>query len=158
MAARYDRTQLLAHAVIRQAVLDLFSGTLSGASNEDEAFERHLALRFLTASGADEWARAREHWCIMADVDPDMLRDQIVRVLDGEREIDIEDRTYRLNGHDIARRLWANEKARHVAYIEQAQRASRKRREARREAKMRDAWDDAGRIIDEANHRLRFGA
>lgn len=103
MAARYDRTQLLAHAVIRQAVLDLFSGTLSGASNEDEAFERHLAMRFLTASGADEWARAREHWCIMADVDPDMLRDQIVRVLDGEREIDIEDRTYRLNGHDIAR-------------------------------------------------------
>lgn len=157
MAARYDRTQLLAHAVIRQAVLDLFSGTLSGASNEDEAFERHLAMRFLTASGADEWARAREHWCIMADVDPDMLRDQIVRVLDGEREIDIEDRTYRLNGHDIARRLWADEKAKHVAYIEQAQKASRKRSEARREQRMREAWAEASRIIDKANHRLRFG-
>lgn len=104
---------------IRDWKMGLVGGVkrLSGASNEDEAFERHLALRFLTASGADEWGRAREHWCIMADVDPDMLRDQIVRVLDGEREIDIEDRTYRLNGHDIARRLWANEKARHVAYI-----------------------------------------
>lgn len=157
MAARYDRTQLLAHAVIRQAVLDLFSGTLSGASNEDEAFERHLALRFLTATGNDDWARAREHWCIMADVDPDILRDQIVRVLEGEREIDIEDRTYRLNGHDIARRLWANEKAKHVAFIEEAQKASQKRREARREALMRAKWAEADRIIDEANHRLRFG-
>lgn len=157
MAARYDRTQLLAHAVIRQAVLDLFSTALSGASNEDEAFERHLALRFLTATGNDDWVMARRAWCGVADVDPDMLRDQIVRVLEGEREIDIEDRTYRLNGHDIARRLWADEKARHVAYIEQARKVAEKRRDARREARMREAFAQAQRTIDEANHRLRFG-
>lgn len=157
MAARYDRTQLLAHAVIRQAVLDLFSGTLSGASNEDEAFERHLALRFLTATGSDDWAQARAAWCNLADVDPDILRDHIVRVLEGHRDIDIEDRTYRLNGHHIARKLWADEKARHLAYIEQARKVSESRRAERREARIQEAFAQAQRTIDAANHRLRYG-
>lgn len=166
MSARFDRSELLAHAVIRQAVLDLFSKSLSGASNEDEAFERHLALRFLTASGDDDWARSREHWCQIADIDADELRIHILDVLEGHRGIEFpsDDRAYRLNGHDIARALWAQEKARQVAYLDNARKvldARRKHTEAERgrrhEERLREAWDEAGRIIDAANQRLLFG-
>jgi len=145
--------------VIRQAVLDLFSKSVSGASNEDEAFERHLAMRFLTATGDDDWAQSRAEWCSLADVDPDDLRAHIVDVLEGHRDIEFPegDQTYRLNGHDIARAMWAAEKARRVAFISDAREKVDARNTARRERRMREAWDEAQRIIDEANHRLRFG-
>lgn len=165
MAPKYDRTQLLGHAVIRQAVLDLFSGMVSGA--EDEVCERRRAMRFLTATGDDDWAHARAHWCSMADVDPGILRDEIVRVLDGERDIELEDQTYRLNGHDIARRLWSEEKGRHLAYLDRARQVVDARRtarqvqetaerERRREERMRQAWDEANRLIEQGNRRLRY--
>lgn len=158
MVARYDRSQLLAHAVIRQAVLDLFSRTLSGTASEDERHERHLAMRFLTASGDDDWAHARTHLCIIADVDPDDLRMHIVNALEGKRDIEFpgDDRAYRLNGHDIARALWEQEKARHVAYLDHARQVVDARRDRRHEERMRQAWDEAGGIIVEANHHLRY--
>lgn len=163
MVARYDRSQLLAHAVIRQAVLDLFSRTLSGTAIELEPYERHLAMRFLTATGDDDWAHTRAHWCSIADVDPDDLRMHIVDALEGHRDIEFpdDDKTYRLNGHDIARALWEQEKARHVAYLDRARQVVDARREQQRNRRhverMRQACDEAGRIIDEANNRLRFG-
>ena len=120
MAARYDRSQLLAHAVIRQCVIDLFARTLPGVSREDQDMERHLAMRFLTATGNDDWARSRRHWCLIADVDPDELRGHIIDILEGNRDITLEENTYRLNGHDIAQALWAKEKARHIAFLDDA--------------------------------------
>lgn len=161
----------LAQAVIRSAVLDLFSKSLAGATSEDEGITRHIAMRFLTAVGDDEWAMARRVWCFFADVDPDQLRTHIVAVLEGRRDIELPENDamlYRLNGHEIARALWANEKARRVAFLNDARRQVEARRAARREQAeterdcrheepMRRAWDEAGRIIDEANHRIRFG-
>lgn len=157
MTARYDRTELLAAAVIRQSVLDLFSRSLSGAASEDEGAERHRALQFLTASHGD-WAKARNEWCGMADVDSDDLRAHIIDVLEGKRDIEFPegDQTYRLNGHDIARQVWEQEKARHIAYVDNARQVVEARRVARKEERMRQAWKDAGRIIDDANHRLRY--
>jgi hypothetical protein len=161
----------LALAVIRQAVSDCFSKSLAGATSEDEGITRHIALRFLTAVGDDDWAMARREWCFLADVDPDELRSHIVDVLEGRRDIELPDddaMLYRLNGHEIARAQWANEKARHVAFLDdarqkiEARRATRHEqaeteRDRRKEQRMRDAWDEAGRIIDEANHRLLYG-
>ena len=161
----------LALAVIRQAVNDCFSKSLLGATNEDEGITRHIAMRFLTAIGNDAWAQSRRDWCFLADVDPDRLRAHIVDVLEGRRDIEQPEddaMLYRLNGHDIARQLWANEKARHVAFLDdarqkiEARRAARHEqaeteRERRKEQRMREAWDEAGRIIDEANHRILFG-
>jgi len=106
----------LAQAVIRSAVLDLFSKSLAGATDADASIERHHAMRFLTATGNDDWAMARHVWCFFADVDPDRLRSHIVDVLEGRRDIEAPDETipYRLNGHGIARQLWADEKVRQV--------------------------------------------
>lgn len=115
----------LAQAVIRSAVMDLFSRTLAGATGADMGIERHFAMRFLTATGNDAWAQSRRDWCLLADVDPDQLRGHIVDVLEGRRDIEPPEGDaiyYRLNGHDIARQMWADEKARYAAYLDDARR------------------------------------
>ncbi len=124
----------LAQAVIRSAVLDLFSKSLAGATDADASIERHHAMRFLTATGNDDWAMARRVWCFFADVDPDRLRSRIVDVLEGRRDIEAPDETipYRLNGHGIARQLWAGEKVRQAAHIDDARRQVEERHAAHR--------------------------
>ncbi|MBO6603632.1 MAG: hypothetical protein JJ938_04350 [Roseicyclus sp.] len=169
-----DRSEFLAHAVIRQCVTDLFVRTLSGVPSEERDIQRHLAMRFLTATGNDDWAMARRAWCGVADVDPDELRAHVIDILEGNRDLKLEENTYRLNGHNEAREMWAEEKARHIAFLDDARRQVEERRAARnveeeadrarrrketdakRSARMRDAWDEATRIIDETNHRLRY--
>lgn len=101
----------LALAVIRQAVSDVFSKSLAGAADDAQGIERLRALRFLTAEHG-VWADDRRFWCHLADVDPEALRRNIVDVLEGHRDIKLpnEQIAYRLNGHDLARALWAREK------------------------------------------------
>ncbi|MCB1470055.1 MAG: hypothetical protein KDK08_23585 [Rhizobiaceae bacterium] len=79
---------------------------------------------------------ARRVWCFFADVDPDRLRAHIVDVLEGRRDIEQPEddaMPYRLNGHGIARQLWADEKARQAAYLDDARQKIEARRAAHRE-------------------------
>lgn len=156
----------LAQAVLRQAIIDLFSKSLSGANDNQADLERRYALRLLT-DRTGEWAESRDAWCLMADVDPDKLRERIIEVLDGEREIefsDTEKKNYRLNGLGIARDLWAQhkqdaEQRYRKMRFEVGVREHRRRVELEKERaqQRRDAWAEAGRKIAEANERALFG-
>lgn len=95
----------LIHAVIQQAVLDLFAISPAGASERGVA-ERREALAFLTASqGA--WARQRDEFCTIIDLDPDLVRAEIVAILEGA-----EPRIKIGRGLDRARALWAEQNTR----------------------------------------------
>lgn len=95
----------LVHAIVQQAVLDLFAITPSGAA-EQGAAERRDALAFLTASqGA--WAQRRAELCALIDLNPDDVRAEIVAVLEGA-----EPRIKVGRGIDRARALWAEQNTR----------------------------------------------
>jgi len=165
MAARYDRTSMLAHSVIRQTILDVFSKTLSGAHDNEAELERRYALRFLT-DATGEWADSRNMWCQMADIDADDLRDRLIDILDGKRDIEQpeDDKTFRLSGHDIARQVWSSFKRERAldARCERFNQGVQKTREQVQKekelaARRRAAWAEAGQMIRDANERLLFG-
>lgn len=73
----------LASAVVLQALRDLtlpFSTTGGSSSSTVAKFERLEAERFLLAERG-EWAQAREYWCDMADIDPDVVRARALRIV-----------------------------------------------------------------------------
>lgn len=95
----------LIHAIVQQAVLDLFAITPAGASERGIA-ERQEALAFLTATqGA--WAQRRAELCAIIDLDPDLVRAEIVAILEGA-----EPRIKVGRGIDRARALWAEQNTR----------------------------------------------
>ena len=75
-------------AVIQTAIDDLSAPppTWRQGYNEWQKNQREARL-FLTKSGG-EWARSRETICSAAGVDPDALRDKILRQLEGEETAD----------------------------------------------------------------------
>ena len=155
MDRRADR--LLGQAVVRQCVVDLFTATLSGSYGDDDHYERFLAMRFLTADHG-EWKQSREDWCIMADIDPDLLSKHIIDVLEGrEVRTDGTEKQYRLNAVDVARSLWREEKDRIATQRVHAQELRNRRLAVEKERRERAAWANATRLIEEANHRLRYG-
>lgn len=80
--SRPDGPQSLYRDVVARSVLDLF-GKVIPASEKDEAqLARREALYFLTReSGA--WAESRRRLCAACEIDPDALRANILRILDG---------------------------------------------------------------------------
>ena len=64
----------LAAAVILQAVAD-FRGQYLAKPYKPTGTSYDHARRFLTADAGD-WAHAREAWCAIAGVDPDILRER----------------------------------------------------------------------------------
>ena len=70
----------LVNAIILKAVADLFSS----ASDETSRSE---AFTFLTAR-TGPWATHREHLCWLVDLDPDVLRERILDILEGRRDLD----------------------------------------------------------------------
>jgi hypothetical protein len=50
----------------------------------DRAINRREALLFLTAASGP-WAEARETWCGMTDIDPDLLREKVLKLLAARR-------------------------------------------------------------------------
>lgn len=72
----------LVAAVIAQAIQDLGVRTSAmGDSDRDAAAAD--AFSFLTdTTGA--WAASREHWCLLCDLDGDVLRERVVAFLEGD--------------------------------------------------------------------------
>jgi hypothetical protein len=67
----------LAAAVLLKALSD--AGITAGYGLAAAPAERSQAVEFLTASRGD-WRAAREAWCEAANVDPDWLREVVLRV------------------------------------------------------------------------------
>lgn len=127
--------QLLARAVLAQAVIDLFSVSIACSTPDEAITARRDALAFLTdPDGA--WEASRRTHCMVADEDPDVVRRRVVAVLNGSDLSD--DHGYRLKGVEIARDLWEQEKARRAAYFADACEKVRQRRERRWAEQLRE--------------------
>ena len=72
--------ELLARAVIKQALADSGVGAESGKLLSVSENDRGAAISFLTTAGGS-WAEAREFWSSLADLDPDRLRTGAMRLL-----------------------------------------------------------------------------
>lgn len=143
----------LAAAVIQQSVIDLFSSYVSCSTKEEGDYARFEALRFLTAPGG-EWARARCHWCSLADWDDVVLRRRIVAILEGG-DINLPDGHFRLNGIEMARSLWEAEKQKERAHLDDLKRQAKERRTKQAEARQTAAYAEAHRVFDECMTNLR---
>lgn len=62
----------LACAVIARAIMDMQGG---GGLSANYEHERDASLAFLVSS-AHEWAKAREFWATLADMDPNVLAER----------------------------------------------------------------------------------
>jgi len=120
--------QLLARAVLAQAVIDLLSVSIACSTHDEAITARRDALAFLADSGGP-WAETRRAHCLLADQDPDRVRSRIVAILNGADLSD--DHGYRLKGIEIARELWAQERDRQKTYFDNAREKVRVRRERR---------------------------
>ena len=72
--------ELLARAVIKQALSDSGVGVESGKRLSVSENDRGAAISFLTTGGSS-WGEAREFWSSLADLDPDRLRTEAMRLL-----------------------------------------------------------------------------
>lgn len=107
--SRPDGPQALYRAVVARSVLDL-CGKVIPASEKDEAqLARREALYFLAREGG-AWAESRRRLCAACEIDPDALRANILRILDG-RELVGADTRNSFGGIEIARRFWDEEQA-----------------------------------------------
>lgn len=98
----------LYRSVVARAILDLF-GSQSIASHQDEVrVARDEALSFLTAE-IGGWAQSREMICGICDLEPSILRDQVIAILEGQDPPD-EARELTFAKLDVARELWAQKK------------------------------------------------
>ncbi|MEJ6398514.1 hypothetical protein [Yoonia sp. 208BN28-4] len=107
--SRPDGPQSLYRAVVARSVLDLF-GKVIPASEKDEAqLARREALYFLTRErGA--WAESRRRLCAACEIDPEALRTNILRILDGGEIVGADTRNS-FGGIEIARQFWNEEQS-----------------------------------------------
>lgn len=77
---KHSPEQALFRAVVAQAVLDFLATPKNGSHDPDLA--RLSAFHWLTAESGED-AEARAYVCALAGVDPDALRQQVIRVLEG---------------------------------------------------------------------------
>ncbi|MFD3191185.1 hypothetical protein ACFMPD_13040 [Sedimentitalea sp. HM32M-2] len=109
-ASRPDGPQSLYRAVLARAVLDLFGKALPASGGDDETLlARQEALFLLTRSGG-AWAESRVRLCGACGIDPDALRLNILRILDGGEIVGADARNA-FGGIEIARSLWKAEQA-----------------------------------------------
>ncbi|MDB2408072.1 hypothetical protein N9W17_06125 [Jannaschia sp.] len=144
--------QLLARAVLAQAVIDLFSASIACSTPDEALTARRDALAFLTDPDS-VWAESRRTNCMIADQDPDVIRARTIAILNGGRLND-NAHGYRLAGVEIARELWRQEQERKRVYFANAREKVKRRREAR--------WAEQLRVQDRrikdqriADHRAR---
>lgn len=90
-----SNAELLARAVIKQALSDSGVGAESGKLLSVSESERGSAISFLTTAGGS-WAQAREFWSSLADLDPDRLRTGSMRLLGIEPTVSNSDGHIRL--------------------------------------------------------------
>lgn len=106
-ASRPNGPEAMYRAAMTRAVLDLFGKSIPGADLETKEYARREALYFLTReTGA--WAESRRFLCDICGIDPDQLRANVLRVLEG-REIVGVDARYGFDGIEVARALWEHE-------------------------------------------------
>ncbi|WP_159458620.1 hypothetical protein [Roseisalinus antarcticus] len=130
--------QLLARAVLAQAVIDLFSVSIACSTPDEAVTARRDALAFLTDADS-VWAESRRTQCLLADHDPDVIRSRVVAILNGGRLND-DAHGYRLAGVEMARELWTKERERQRTYYAKAREKVKVRRETR--------WAESLRVQD----------
>lgn len=86
---------------LNRAILDLF-GEVTGETEAARDAARVEALRFLTAESGD-WARSRETLCLHVGIDAAVMRDRVVRTLNGD---DDALGNYTLSHIEQARAIW----------------------------------------------------
>lgn len=103
-ASRPDGAQALYRAVLARAVLDLFGKAIPASEGDDAQLARREALYFLTRErGA--WAESRSRLCGACGIDPDALRLNILRILDGGEIVGADARNA-FGGIEKARAFW----------------------------------------------------
>ncbi|WP_414897039.1 hypothetical protein [Rhodovulum sp. YEN HP10] len=108
-AFRPDGAPALYRAVLARAVLDLFGKAITASEGADAQLARREALYFLTRErGA--WAESRRDLCDASGIDPDALRLNALRILDGGEIVGADARNA-FGGIEIARNLWKAEQA-----------------------------------------------
>ena len=130
----------LVNAIILKAVSDLFS------SASDETIQSE-AYTFLTAR-TGPWAAQREHLCWLVDLDPDVLRERILDILEGRRDLDSIHRRGSGNlSSEHGRQFMERERAR----VESARNDAKARAEHDRKRRQREkaALDEERRVFEE---------
>lgn len=108
-ASRPDGAQALYRAVLARAVLDLFGKAIPASEGDDAQLARREALYFLTRErGA--WADSRSRLCGACGIDPEALRANILRIIDGGEIIGADARNA-FGGIEIARAFWQADQA-----------------------------------------------
>lgn len=126
-ASRPDGPEAMYRAIIARAVLDLLGKAIPAAAGDDDAeLARREALYLLTREGG-AWAHSRQCLCAICGIDPDALRNNILRILDGGEIVGADARNA-FGGIEFARQLWHAEQTEperaKAARTEQAKRKS----------------------------------
>ncbi len=130
----------LVNAIILKAVADLFSS----ASDETSRSE---AFTFLTAR-TGTWAAHREHLCWLVDLDPEVLRERLMDILEGRRDLDQFHRRGVGNlGAEHGRRFFEQERAREQAARTDAK--ARAEQDRTRRQREKAALDEERRMFEE---------
>lgn len=82
-APRASPERLLSAAVLHRAVLDLFMASQAHGDGAPTVNEQKDNLRFLTSTSG-VWAKMRHEHCAIADIDPDIVRETVLRWLHDE--------------------------------------------------------------------------
>lgn len=104
----FERTRLntpeehLGFAILSRAVADLFIGDNYHGNNQDVI--RREALVFLTDKDG-QWAQSRADFCTLCGVDPSLLRDRVIDILEGRAPPDLGEARKAIK-LDLAQRLW----------------------------------------------------
>ena len=109
--SRVSSEQRLFLSIIERSIIDLFGAVALIPNKEEATYEKHTALRFLTAEyGA--WAKRREEICAIVGFDAATLRNRVIATLEGDdTAIEIFGDSQSFKQLTEARQLWANEKA-----------------------------------------------
>jgi len=130
----------LVNAIILKAVADLFSSASDKTSRAE-------AYTFLTARSGP-WADWREHYCWLVDLDPDVLRERILDILEGRRDLDQFHRRGVGNlSAEHGRRFLEQERAREEAARTDAKARAEQDRKRRQHEKA--ALDEERRMFEE---------
>lgn len=130
----------LVNAIILKAVADLFSS----ASDETSRSE---AYTFLTARNGP-WAAHREHLCWLVDLDPDVLRERVMDILEGRRDLESFNRRGVGNlSAEHGRRFLAQERTREEAAHTDAK--ARALQDRKRRQLEKAALDEERRMFEE---------
>jgi len=94
----------LGFAILTRAVADLFIGD-SHTPTQAETVRRE-ALRFLTDKEG-QWAQSRADFCTLCGVDPSLLRDRVIDILEERAELNMGDTRKEVVARlDLAQALW----------------------------------------------------